>query len=329
MFLGYIHYFRALAITFIVAGHSIDALIWSNHDVERLIRIFLSNGSVLFVFIAGYLFQHLSNKLRGMRYFSSKVKNVILPYFLISIPAIIISVTIFVQDRVWPEFYDKSIWEQVVFFYLSGAHLAPLWFIPMICIFYLISPLLLELDKGRLMYVMIPAFIVVSCVVGRGLPHYSFVHFLSVYLLGMYFSKYKEEINPVISRAPVIAVALGLVIGLAMIEFLLTTATMSYWNYLQKLSMAVFFLGLFIRYNEHLTSKFVSRLADNSFGIFFIHSYALTSGKILYERSFGALADGNALLLVAVIGATLILCFYLIEMIRSMFGKHSRMLVGS
>ena len=329
MFLGYIHYFRALAITFIVAGHSIDALIWSNHDVERLIRIFLSNGSVLFVFIAGYLFQHLSNKLRGMRYFSSKVKNVILPYFLISIPAIIISVTIFEQDRVWPEFYDKSIWEQVVFFYLSGAHLAPLWFIPMICIFYLISPLLLELDKGRLMYVMIPAFIVVSCVVGRGLPHYSFVHFLSVYLLGMYFSKYKEEINPVISRAPVIAVALGLVIGLAMIEFLLTTATMSYWNYLQKLSMAVFFLGLFIRYNEHLTSKFVSRLADNSFGIFFIHSYALTSGKILYERSFGALADGNALLLVAVIGATLILCFYLIEMIRSMFGKHSRMLVGS
>ena len=329
MFLGYIHYFRALAITFIVAGHSIDALIWSNHDVERLIRIFLSNGSVLFVFIAGYLFQHLSNKLRGMRYFSSKVKNVILPYFLISIPAIIISVTIFEQDRVWPEFYDKSIWEQVVFFYLSGAHLAPLWFIPMICIFYLISPLLLELDKGRLMYVMIPAFIVVSCVVGRGLPHYSFVHFLSVYLLGMYFSKYKEEINPVISRAPVIAVALGLVIGLAMIEFLLTTATMSYWNYLQKLSMAVFFLGLFIRYNEHLTSKFVSRLADISFGIFFIHSYALTSGKILYERSFGALADGNALLLVAVIGATLILCFYLIEMIRSMFGKHSRMLVGS
>jgi len=329
MFLGYIHYFRALAIIFIVAGHSIDALVWSNIDVERLIRIFLSNGSVLFVFIAGYLFQHLSNKLRGMRYFSSKVKNVILPYLLISIPAIILSVTVFKQERVWPEFYDQSIWEQVVFFYLSGAHLAPLWFIPMICIFYLISPLLLELDKGRLIYVMIPGFIVISCIVGRGLPHYSFVHFLSVYLLGMYFSKYKEEINPIISRAPVVGLAFVLVIGLGMIEFFYTTATMSYWNYLQKLSMAVFFLGLFIRYNSHLTSKFVSRLADNSFGIFFIHSYALTSGKMLFERAHGSLADGNGLLLVGVIGLTLMLCFYLIELIRSMFGPYSRMLVGS
>ena len=199
----------------------------------------------------------------------------------------------------------------------------------MICIFYLISPLLLELDKGRLIYVMIPVFIVISCIVGRGLPHHSFVHFLSVYLLGMYFSKYKAEINPVISQVSVIGLTLWLVIGLAMVEFLFTTATMSHWNYLQKLSMSVFFLGLFIRYNEHLTSKFVSRLADNSFGIFFIHSYALTSGKILYERSFGSLADGNAVLLIGVIGGTLIVCFYLIEMIRSMFGKRSRMLVGS
>lgn len=329
MFLGYIHYFRALAITFIVAGHSIDAMIWSNIDVERLIRIVLSNGSVLFVFIAGYLFQHLSNKLRGMRYFSSKVKNVILPYFLISIPAILISITVFEQERVWDGFYEKSIWEQVVFFYLSGAHLAPLWFIPMICIFYLISPLLLELDKGRLIYVMIPVFIVLSCIVGRGLPHYSFVHFLSAYVLGMYFSKYKEDINPIISRVPLLALTFALMVVFAAVEFFYTTATMSYWNYLQKLSMAVFFLGLFIRFNSHLTSKFVSRVADNSFGIFFIHSYALTSGKMLYEWSFGSLASGNAVLLVAVIGLTLILCFYLIELIRSMFGKHSRMLVGS
>ena len=104
----------------------------------------------------------------------------------------------------------------------------------------------------------------------------------------MYFSKYKQQINPVISQVSVLGLTLWLVIGFAIVEFLFTNATMSHWNYLQKLSMSVFFLGLFIRYNEHLTSKFVSRLADNSFGIFFIHSYALTSGKMLYERSFGA-----------------------------------------
>jgi len=63
MFLGYIHSFRALAIFFIVAGHSIDIFMWSiDSELERFLKIFFSNGTALFVFIAGYLFQHLSVK---------------------------------------------------------------------------------------------------------------------------------------------------------------------------------------------------------------------------------------------------------------------------
>ena len=64
MFLGYIHSFRALAILFIVGGHCIDFFNWSEGSaaIERMLRILISNGSVLFVFIAGYLFQHLAIK---------------------------------------------------------------------------------------------------------------------------------------------------------------------------------------------------------------------------------------------------------------------------
>jgi len=329
LFLGYIHYFRALAITFIVAGHAIDAVVWSNVELGRLMRILLSNGSVLFVFIAGYLFQHLSDKLSGRKYFTSKLTNVILPYLLVSIPAIILSVTVFKQDRVWPGFYDASIAEQVVLFYLTGAHLAPLWFIPMISIFYLVSPLMLKADKGRLIYLLLPVFMLVSCFVGRGLPHESFVHFFSVYLMGMCFSKYKEEANLMISRLPVLGLMFASVVAFTLIEWQLTTATMSHWNYLQKMAMSVFFLGLFVRYNSSLTSKFVSRIADNSFGVFFIHSYILTGGKMLYERATGSLPDGNVLLHFAITLTVLMVCFYLIELVRKIFGKRSRMLVGS
>jgi len=329
VFLGYIHYFRALAITFIVAGHAIDAMVWSNVELSRLMRILLSNGSVLFVFIAGYLFQHLSDKLSGRRYFTSKLKNVILPYLLISIPAIIISVTVFKQERVWPGFYDGSIAEQVVLFYLTGAHLAPLWFIPMITLFYLVAPLLLKADKERLIYLLLPAFMIVSCFVGRGLPHESFVHFFSVYLMGMGFSKYKDEANPIISRGSILALLFGLIVVFTLIEWLLTTATMSHWNYLQKMTMSVFFLGLFVRYNASLTSKLVSRIADNSFGVFFIHSYLLTGGKMMYERATGSLPDGNVLLHFAITMVVLMVCFYFIELVRTVFGKRSRMLVGS
>ena len=51
MFLGYIHSFRALAIFFIVAGHSIDFFLWpeNKQGLEKILRIFMSNGSVLFV----------------------------------------------------------------------------------------------------------------------------------------------------------------------------------------------------------------------------------------------------------------------------------------
>lgn len=34
MFLGYIHSFRALAILFIVAGHSIDVFHWPNNSSQ-------------------------------------------------------------------------------------------------------------------------------------------------------------------------------------------------------------------------------------------------------------------------------------------------------
>lgn len=168
MFLGYIHYFRALAIFFIVAGHSIDAFTWHSKDIERIIRIIFSNGSVLFVFIAGYLFQHLLPKFTPYKYYKSKITNVIVPYILISIPAIIAFTAFVERQTVWEGFYDNTIFMQVGLFYLTGKHLAPLWFIPMISLFYVIAPLLEKTDKNKTIYYLLPAFILLSCFIGRG-----------------------------------------------------------------------------------------------------------------------------------------------------------------
>ena len=69
MFLSYIHSFRAVAILFIVAGHCVylfewEAIRWQ----ERLMKSLMQNGTVLFVFVAGFLFQHLSHKFEYRRY---------------------------------------------------------------------------------------------------------------------------------------------------------------------------------------------------------------------------------------------------------------------
>ncbi len=330
MFLGYIHYFRALAIFFIVAGHTIDAFVWSgDENMERILRIFVSNGSVLFVFIAGYLFQHLSIKYETRKYYKSKLKNVISPYLFVSIPAILVFVTIVERDSVWPGFYDNPIWIQVLSFYFTGKHLAPLWFIPMIAIFYLIAPFLIKADKNKTIYYFLPVFILISCFVDRGLPHKSFIHFFSAYLLGMACSKYKQSLNPLISHRLFLYPAFVMVVFPGALEFLTMNGTMTYLNFLQKSVMSIFFLGLFYKFNSKLNSELVSTIANNSFGVFFIHSYFLTANKLAYKKLFDELPTGNLITYSLAAVGTLFACVFIIALIKNITGKHSRFLIGS
>lgn len=329
MFLGYIHYFRALAISFIVAGHSIDAFSWANIDTERLLRIFLSNGSVLFVFIAGYLFQHLGKRFSLLHYYKTKLKNVITPYIIVSIPAIAVFVFLLERGSVWPGFYDNPEAYQVIMFYLTGKHLAPLWFIPMISIFYLAAPALIYADKNKTIYYFLPLFIVLSCFVGRGFALQSFIHFFSAYLLGMFCSHYKTPINRIVSGNVVILSLLLCVLTFAALEFFFMRGTMTYLNYLQKLMMSLLFLGAFVKYNSHLNSRIISTIADTSFGIFFIHSYVLTASKLAYKEFFGGLPSGVIFFYFVLALATLLICATLITVIRNIFGNQSRLIVGS
>jgi len=330
MFLGYIHYFRALAIFFIVAGHAIDAFSWQgNVSMERFLRILFSNGSVLFVFIAGYLFQHLLYKFNFKKYLKTKFKNVWMPYFLVSIPAIIISVTILPRELVWTGFYDEPIWLQVLFFYLSGLHLSPFWFIPMISLFYFISPILNWLDKGKVIYFILPLFILVSCLSYRGLPHQSFIYFFSAYLLGMGCSKYKSSINLLISRNSFILLSLILIVSLTALEFVFFNFKVFDLNYLQKITMCLFFLGVFFKFNSKLNSKFIGIIANTSFGVFFIHSYILTAGKELYKYFLGGPPVGNIFMYFLVISSLLLVCVWITLIIKKVSGQYSRYLVGS
>ncbi len=89
-FLNYIHNFRGVAILYIVIVHCISAFNWDHaRFAEALLRIFLTYGTVCFVFIAGYLFQHLAEQYEFQKYITKKLLYVGLPYFIWSIPAII------------------------------------------------------------------------------------------------------------------------------------------------------------------------------------------------------------------------------------------------
>lgn len=90
MRLRYVEQFRALAIVMIVAGHAWYMQDWDRGSLAaRLSLTIATNGTYLFVFIAGFLFQHLLPKFETWRYYRSKLRNVVLPYLIVSIPGLI------------------------------------------------------------------------------------------------------------------------------------------------------------------------------------------------------------------------------------------------
>ena len=94
--LNYINYLRAIAIIFIVAGHT---LIWGKpgHSIQRINSYFLQGGTLLFIFIAGFLFQYLSYKFDYKNFLINKFKNVIMPYWITMFPiAIYFAFAIFI-----------------------------------------------------------------------------------------------------------------------------------------------------------------------------------------------------------------------------------------
>ena len=74
--LNYINVFRGLAILLIVAGHTMQfgtKGTWINDTAFEI----LTGGTALFIFISGFLFQHLSDKFEYKIYLKKKWINVV------------------------------------------------------------------------------------------------------------------------------------------------------------------------------------------------------------------------------------------------------------
>ncbi len=136
------HLFRGVAIVAVVATHVLFELDWQNANQTeyRICVSLLQNGTVWFVFIAGLLFRHLAHRFNYATYLWTKLKFVVLPYVLVSLPYLVLQ---YVQDVGFfaphkPE--NRNLWAIVVSFVSGEQMRIPLWFIPMICVHYLLAP---------------------------------------------------------------------------------------------------------------------------------------------------------------------------------------------
>lgn len=335
----HIHVFRGLAIMGIVTAHTIPSLDWSQSPLTgRFIDALVNESSVFFFFIAGYLFQHLSARFVFRHYLRQKFLTVILPYLILSIPALIIFTQFTQRTGMWSWFYDLPVWEQVGLFLLTGKHLAPLWFVPTITLFYLVAPLLLWADRHmpRLYWLILP-LLVLSTLLGRDGPNGPIdkaIYLLPAYLLGMAFSHYKLQGMALVQRwwwalmAVVLVSCAGLVLQ---------------WpdppHYQMPMKAAASLLLVWVLYHHHhRVGHRLDFVAEVSFGIFFIHAYFISAIKVatvylvegtVYKGVGGEVIPGNLFVLFLYASAVLVLSTVAIWVVKKVLGKHSRKLIGA
>ena len=334
-----------MAIIFVVAGHCLSLFNWDGILSGGVLYSLMPNSTVFFVFIAGFLFQHLSGKFEYRDYIKKKSLNVLLPYLVLSLPVIIIrSLT---HDGVfdpinlshWPTFARTASWAL-----LTGGHtMLQLWFIPMIALFYLVAPALLWVDRDGRFYRLLPVLLAVTTLVHRpsNTDHIlqSCAYFLPVYIYGMWFSRHHERAMYWHGRW--LAALLTLVTALTWLEvtflkragFIASAAMFSTehgtvdTNAVQKLLLCGVLLVILRRFGNVLRPQ-LSYLAEVSFGIFFLHGFFIKILHLYLVSSRQVAPTGSFLLYGLAVTVTLALSTGCVWLARNLLGRYSRYVIG-
>ena len=292
--LNYINVFRGLAILLIVAGHTMQFGEINSLTQKISVEIF-AGGTALFIFISGFLFQHLSAKYEFKNYLSKKWTNVIQPYLWTAIPGILLC---FLCPLSYGNSFDglNPLLQIPMMLSVGRVHNIPTWFIPMICLFFLSSYFLLWAERKNFLYMLLPIFFAVTIFLPRQDVDYStvqgmnytqmyfeyikyvimgFIHFFSMYVFGMFCSKYKEIIDKFYNLRVLFWL---LMIGSAVLNVYLSLNYSIQNGTVSKIFATILLLAYLKHYDGWLISKeklnkVLDFIAKYSFGIFFVHWY--------------------------------------------------------
>ncbi len=348
MFLNSINHFRAIAIIFIVAGHcfyTIDANINAFNLAERTFVNLIAGGTVLFVFISGFLFHHIFYKRYSFKKFvSSKLKKVLLPYTLLSI--VPISLLVLRGDSYF-DFYDPQgagfisrYIVPAVKYYITGGFLTAYWYIPFAMLLFLMSPLHVAFIKLRFNYqMMITLFLfVLSLFIHRPVDDIfilqALAYFMPVYLLGIMCSERKETIYDRL-QGKEIYFLLG-AIALAFFQAAIGEIGNYHKPFLafqgldlmvfQKVALCFFFMVWLHRF-ENLNSKYINALASTSFAIYFTHGFLMLLIRS-FRRVVGITVESPWLWYPFITIGMIVTCLVLALVMKKLLPNHSRYIIG-
>ncbi|WP_281283870.1 acyltransferase family protein [Modestobacter altitudinis] len=328
----HVHRLRGIAILGVVSTHVVSVLGERlTGPVATVFYVLFGEGSPIFLMISGFLFRETLVRYRYPRFIKRKAKNVLVPYLVISIPALVVYIGGFKQSHPWlsDSFLHENPVLQLIVFLVTGAHLGPLWFVPMILLFFIVSPVFAMVDRRPWLYLSIIPLTALTVLVPR--PHLnsdplqSFVHFCSLFVIGMCLARYHDRLINSFARHR----AIYLTVGLVAVALLAALASGS--HAFDSLSRGAF--GLYLVFVLHTwrgigpAGLVLDKLGEASFPIFFLHGYPVAGFRALsLDGQLGAPA-WLALWGVVMVTTTLVTAAFAFGM-RALLGARSRYVIG-
>jgi hypothetical protein len=332
-FLLYMHYFRAFAIINIVLLHVWRSSLCTQPETERVSYIIrhtvFSNSTIYFIFISGFLFYYLSENFNVIRYYKSKIMNVILPYVIFS--------SIFLIIQAYNQGEVRSIGEYI-HIYLNGKAQFSYWYIPFISLIFVISPFLLKIDEAlfRKVSILSCIFPLLGTRTGTEITVGQYLYFTPCYLLGILFAKdidvsiaYIRKYFAIISVVALLSTVC--IVVLYMYKIHAVHYGMNVINsvgYIQKVAITFLSILLFKRF-EHKQISILNMLAAYSFAIYFLHTL-VDYGRmrtVLFCDMFRQWNTTPILFAYAVL--ILLVTLGLSIVLKRVLGKHSRKVIGA
>lgn len=284
--------YRGLAISLVIASHAAATLPDPHPSSVSFFSPLFGCGTILFILAAGYFFTTLSATDSYTSYLKSKIKNVIAPYIILSMPAALIYITGLKTHHDWLDLQWLSslpTLEAYLYLMITGAQLGPLWFIPMVIIFYILCPVWQLLIKKSLLLPAIFLALIAATAAGRPMHNenslQSAIFFLPAYLTGMLIPSLGIEKH---KEIPSKALLVGTLLALLLNGWLNAKASV-----LTPVLSLAFAIAMLLFTSQHLTKKIkiLDLMARLSFFLFFVHGYFIAAFRIkLHERQITTMA---------------------------------------
>lgn len=347
----YLDLFRGAAILQVVMIHAGNALLQrglaqmegDSAIIWAVLHILVHDSTIYFAMISGILYGHLFSQRDHARFVKARFFNIGMPYLVMTA-----ALTLLFWVLAWWRGADSldpyQLVEKLMVNLVTGEAWNTMWYIPLILVLYVLSPLLFALvrdPRWRWVAIVIVLLPLVFSRTGTVLTPSMFVYFAGVYVVGLAIGAQLEDaLDWLAGRTPWLwAIALGATILLALlfaagIDMIGPVSVIESAFYIQRLAMgSLMLVGLRIwsRTIAPFPDRLMSIAAATSFGIYFVHGPLLRP----VARAVGMFVPASqpwwALIgaILATFALGLMLSLALVYAVRRAAGPYSRQIIGA